>query len=516
MLSVAGSAEEDTAEEASEEATEVVAATETSSEEEAEEPGTGENEKPGEEPVEVEKKENNLAILKETSGLLEELEQRLSAEEKDVRRKSEEVSLYQKQTDDAHQEVVELLEQKADTNAELSRLRETSSQAEIRRKALEEEQASLAERMEENRKEQSEFSGAMTENERVCAAKELERDEAEKQYSEWNDAYHKTREKLLDLQRNAQILEGRIQSLRVIVEQYEGFNRAVKTVMNLKKTRKGILGTVSDVLRVEKKYRTLIETALGGNYQNVIVKTEDEAKTLIGILKEERAGRATFLPLDAIRASEGITDRSVFSEPGVIGTADTLVEADEIYAEAVRYLLGRFLAVDTVDHALAIARKHRHSIRIVTLEGEFLNVGGSISGGAFREKEGVLGRNEDLRASEKQAEIYRKDIEKTELELQQARQLRESFSVEADAFSEELHDLQLEKSSLAAKLDAAKRQETRLRVEGENLKTRLNDTLKEAEEASIRKEAIETLYAEIGQLYPDFDLLIVPDVDVAD
>ena len=438
------------------------------------------------------KKENSLAVLQETSGLIKELEEKLSAEEKDVRRKSEEVSLYQKQTDDAHLEVVELLEQKADTNAELSRLQETISQADNRKKAIEDEQAALKTRVEENRKEQEELSASMAENESACAAKKLERDEAEKQYSEWNDAYHKTREKLLDLQRNAQILEGRIQSLRVIVEQYEGFNRAVKTVMNLKKTRKGILGTVSDVIRVEKKYRTLIETALGGNYQNVIVKTEDEAKTLIGILKEERAGRATFLPLDAIRASEGITDRSVFSEPGVIGTADTLVEADDMYQEAIRYLLGRFLAVDTVDHALAIARKHRHSVRIVTLEGEFLNVGGSISGGAFREKEGVLGRNEDLRASEKQAALYRKEIEKAERELQQTRQLRESFSVEADAFSEELHDLELEKSSLAAKSDAAKRQETRLRVEGDSLRIRMEETVREAEDAAIRKEAIET------------------------
>ena len=438
------------------------------------------------------KKENSEKVLLETSGQMETLEAELAVQEKDVRRKAEEVSLYQKQNDEAHSEVVELLERKADTNAELSRLTEIITQAESRKKALEEEQASLEGRVSENQKEQEAFAKELSENETAIAAKELERDEAEKQYTEWNDTYHRTRDRLMDLQRNAQILEGRIQSLRVIVEQYEGFNRAVKTVMALKKNRKGILGTVSDVIRVEKKYRTLIETALGGNYQNVIVKTEEEAKTLIGILKEERAGRATFLPLDAIRASEGITDRSVFSEPGVIGTADTLVEADDIYQEAVRYLLGRFLAVDTVDHALAIARKHRHSIRIVTLEGEFLNVGGSISGGAFREKEGVLGRNEDLRAAEKQAETYRKDIEKLERELQHARQLRDSFSVEADAFSDELHELELEKSSLAAKADAAKRQETRLRVEGESYKTRMEEIATESEDASIRKEAIET------------------------
>ncbi len=438
------------------------------------------------------RKEQSQKALQEAGAQIETLEQRLQGEDKAVLGKSEEVSLYQKKSDEAHSEVVELLEKKAGTNAELSRLQEIIIQAENRKQTLDEQLAALASRTEENRKEQEAFSKILRENEAASQAKTEERDEAEKQYFEWNDSYHKTREHLQDLQRNAQILEGRIQSLRVIVEQYEGFNRAVKTVMNLRKNRKGILGTVSDVIRVEKKYRTLIETALGGNYQNVIVSTEEEAKTLIGILKEERAGRATFLPLDAIRASEGITDRSVFSEPGVIGTADTLVQADEKYHEAIRYLLGRFLAVDTVDHALAIAGKHRHSVRIVTLEGEFLNVGGSISGGAFREKEGVLGRNEDLKAAEKQAGAYRDDIEKLEHELQHARQLRDSFSVEADAYSEELHDLQLEHSTLSAKADAAKRLETQLRVEGEGCLTRLREAVKEAEEAAVRKEAIET------------------------
>ncbi len=438
------------------------------------------------------RKEQSQKALQEAGAQIETLEERLQGEEKAVLGKSEEVSLYQKKSDEAHSEVVELLEKKAGTNAELSRLQEIIIQAENRKQTLDEQLAALASRTEENRKEQEALSNVLRENEAASQAKTEERDEAEKQYSEWNDNYHKTREQLQDLQRNAQILEGRIQSLRVIVEQYEGFNRAVKTVMNLRKNRKGILGTVSDVIRVEKKYRTLIETALGGNYQNVIVSTEEEAKTLIGILKEERAGRATFLPLDAIRASEGITDRSVFSEPGVIGTADTLVQADEKYHEAIRYLLGRFLAVDTVDHALAIAGKHRHSVRIVTLEGEFLNVGGSISGGAFREKEGVLGRNEDLKAAEKQAGAYRNDIEKLERELQHARQLRDSFSVEADAYSEELHDLQLEHSTLSAKADAAKRLETQLRVEGEGCLARLREAVKEAEEAAVRKEAIET------------------------
>ena len=449
------------------------------------------------------KKENLLKSLEEISGEMKELEARLSEEEKNVLRKAEEVAQYQKQTDEAHSETVELLEKKSGTTAELSRLTEIISQAETRKKALLLEQEQLAGRVEENRKELAEFSKTLEENEAASAKKQTELQEAEDQYAEWNRIYHETRDQLNSLQKNAQILEGRIQSLRVIVEQYEGFNRAVRTVMNLKKTRKGILGTVSDVIRVEKKYRTLVETALGGNFQNVIVKTEEEAKTLIGILKEERAGRATFLPLDAIRASEGITDRSVFSEPGVIGTADALVEADDIYKEAVRYLLGRFLAVDTVDHALAIARKHRHSIRIVTLEGEFLNVGGSISGGAFREKEGVLGRNEDLKAAEKQAAAYRKDIDRLENELQHARQLRDSYSVEADAFSDEVHDLELERSSLSAKADAAKRQETRLRMEGEAQKNRMEEIVSEAEEAAVRKEAIETALRNLEEVHAE-------------
>lgn len=105
---------------------------------------------------------------------------------------------------------------------------------------------------------------------------------------------------------------------------------------------------------------------------------------MISFLKKNRYGRATFLPLSNISGRGGFAQKDVLREPGVVGTANTLVEADAEYSELVMYLLGRVLVVDNIDHAIAISKKYRHSLRMVTIEGESLSPGGSMTGGAFK------------------------------------------------------------------------------------------------------------------------------------
>ena len=144
---------------------------------------------------------------------------------------------------------------------------------------------------------------------------------------------------------------------------------------------------------MEKKYQTAIETALGGSIQNIVTRDEETAKQMIAYLKQNRFGRATFLPMTSVKKRDSFNQEKALGEEGVIGLADTLVQSQEKYKGIVGYLLGRTLIVDHVDHASALARKYRYTLRIVTLEGELLQPGGSMTGGAFRGSSNLLGRS---------------------------------------------------------------------------------------------------------------------------
>ena len=166
--------------------------------------------------------------------------------------------------------------------------------------------------------------------------------------------------------------------------------------MEVKKQNPGIHGVVADLIHVEKRYETAIETALGGAIQNIVTDTEQTAKHMIEYLKQGRFGRATFLPLDAITVRDEFSQKEALKEPGVIGLASSLVKTSDMYKRLVSFLLGRIVVVDTIDHGMKVSAKYRRSLRIVTLEGELLNPGGSMTGGAFKNSSNLLGRNREL------------------------------------------------------------------------------------------------------------------------
>ncbi len=212
--------------------------------------------------------------------------------------------------------------------------------------------------------------------------------------------------------------ETKLESLKNITERYEGYGNSIREVMKLKETKHGIHGVVADIIKVDKKYEIAIETALGGNIQNIVTDTENTAKETIEYLKKNKLGRATFLPLKAVTGRGEFKNTEVLDERGVLGLASSLVNVDEKYEGVAKYLLGRIIVVDTIDNALVLARKNNYSLIIVTLEGELLNRGGAISGGSFKNKSNLLGRRREIEELEallidltKQASDHEKNIE---------------------------------------------------------------------------------------------------------
>ena len=199
-----------------------------------------------------------------------------------------------------------------------------------------------------------------------------------------------------NLQHEYHTANTKLESLRNLAERYEGYGNSIRRVMECRGRIKGIHGVVADLIDVPKEYEIAIETALGGSIQNVVTDNDQTAKALIEHLKKNKYGRATFLPLTNISSRGGFEQAQALKEPGVIGLAADLVQTNVEYHGLVRYLLGKVLVVDHIDHAIAIAKKYRHSIRIVTPEGELLNPGGSLSGGAYKNASNLLGRKREM------------------------------------------------------------------------------------------------------------------------
>ena len=220
-----------------------------------------------------------------------------------------------------------------------------------------------------------------------------------------------------------------LEALRNLTERYEGYGNSIKKIMELKDSKKGIVGVVADIIKVDKKYELAIETALGGSIQNVVTDNENTAKEVIEYLKKNKYGRATFLPLSSIANKTGFTNERVLTEKGVIGLACDLVSIDKSCENIAKYLLGRVVVADNIDNALAIARKYNYTLRMVTLEGELLNAGGSMSGGAFKNSSNLLGRRREIEELEEKLKLcveeerkYKEAIEGCEKESQEIKE----------------------------------------------------------------------------------------------
>lgn len=254
---------------------------------------------------------------------------------------------------------------------------------------------------------------------------------------------------LSDRQQAYHTAASRRDSLRNIAERYEGYGQSIRRVMEVRDRVRGIHGVVADLIRTKKEYEVAVETALGGSIQNIVTDSEETAKILIEHLKKNRFGRATFLPLSAIHPGSRKDYEAARREAGIIGFASELTEVKEEYQELNEYLLGRCLVADSMDHAIAAARKFRHSLKIVTLEGELLSPGGSISGGAYKNSSNLIGRQREIGDLEAEMKRILRDVDGINQKIVEAEKALSEKAEEEKDLSEELREIGLEKNSLA-------------------------------------------------------------------
>ncbi|MBO5371615.1 MAG: chromosome segregation protein SMC [Lachnospiraceae bacterium] len=308
-------------------------------------------------------------------------------------------------------EQMELLQHKASLQANLQKYDTLIEQTNIRK-------AQLNQRLLQGKSAETDLYAQLQEQEEILAAIEADISDLKQQEEELLQQQGSWKKKLLELSRVYEEdttyyhkASSRLESLRNIAERYDGYGNSIRKVMEQKEQEKGLLGVVSDLIKVEKKYETAIETALGGSIQNIVTEDEQTAKRMISYLKQNRLGRATFLPLTSVDGKAGIKNPEALKEQGVIGLANTLVQNDTKYNGITSYLLGRVVVVDTIDHAIALAKKYRYSLSIVTLEGESLRPGGSMTGGAFKNNSNLLGRNREIEDLTEELQALRQKLE---------------------------------------------------------------------------------------------------------
>ena len=253
---------------------------------------------------------------------------------------------------------------------------------------------------------------------------------------------HKSREKELDEELGKLKLEiGQISSRKKTIEEmeanYEGYNHAVRFIM--KSGIAGIDGTVAELVNVPEGYATAIETALGATLQNIICDSDLTAKKAISLLKENRAGRLTFLPVGSVRARGSAPDVTIKGEDGFRGFGVDCVRFDEKYREIMQYLLGKVAVVDDMDSAIRLSKKYSGGLRFVTLEGEFINAGGAITGGRYKNKTAnLLERKSEIAALTKR--LNEADLGAAEMENEKEK-LTSSLSAESEALRQKTEEI---------------------------------------------------------------------------
>ena len=326
--------------------------------------------------------------------------------------------------------------------------------------------------------------------------------------------------------RNALIVEqrsteNRVRLLDEMEKEYEGMGKAAKNVMQAfsRGTLRGIYGPVGSLITVDDRYAVAVETALGASMQHIVVDTRNTGKAAIEMLNRSDGGRTTFLPLDTIRPNR--LQNVPKNEPGYVGIAVSLIRFDERFNDVMSYLLGRTVVAETLADAIRMSEKHAHSLRIVTLDGQMINVGGSMTGGSAARSVGILSRaNELKRLRVRLAELDRElkgsteQLAEAERVLSGARYEAETAAAEMNEAGEALHKAESAVSQYRVMLSALEENQEELEREKELLGSALKENDERIsgtqEEKKRSEEQLQTLKAEIARTSEDnegFDAL---------
>ncbi len=329
--------------------------------------------------------ENTRALLKEKEEALDAVYEKQSEQEKTI--------------ENYKSEMIENIKRTADIKSRIERTAAEAKQYDERQKQLENEIRAAENKMKDKRIMAKSAELMAEQNEDVIEDIKRDIERLENKKNGILKVIAVIDEGLQDKSRKLSEKTSRHKVLSDMEKEFDGYYKSVKAILNLKGRPefKGVNGVVAQLFETDDKYSVAIETALGGSLQSIVVDNESDAKNAVRYLKTNNLGRATFLPVATVKGKTlGADKDKLLSEKGIIGAACDLVKYDKIYRDIAENLLGRTIVADTMDNAIAFARKYKQSYRIVTLDGEIFMPGGAITGGSSAgKKSGVFGRKHE-------------------------------------------------------------------------------------------------------------------------
>ena len=314
-----------------------------------------------------------------------------------------------------------------------------------------------------------------------------------------NNTVNELRSKLDELHLDIEAKKRRVQILTELENNMEGFSHAVKTVISEadKGILRGVHGTISKLISVDKKYSVAIETALGNAIQNIVVDTESDAKRAINHLKSTNGGRATFLPVSSIIARE-FKEGGFDSVYGFVGIAADLVQVDAKYKEIIKYLLGGAVVTEDIDSAVTLAKKYNYRVKVVSLDGQVINLGGSLTGGSLVKQAGLLSRSADIKRISDEISKLTNDEKTKSNELEAAISAAAEVTADITAVRADLTTANEDKIRALAEM---KRIDDLLA----NVNNNLNDLLNEREGSDEKISALKEQSAEAASVIAAID-----------
>ncbi len=365
------------------------------------------------------------------------------------------------------------------------------SDGEVKTREYKEELAKVKKTAVQNAEEKDTAKNRLAGMERLAEGKQ-------KRYDETRKALDEVNSKLNEKQQRYRVLSD-------IEKSKEGYNRAVKEILLAGEQGRihGIHGIVADVITVPQKYVTAIETVLNSVMQNIIVDDEETATRCIRFLKETNAGRATFYPLTSMKGRT-LNENGLRGENGFEGIASELVECADEYAQIISNLLGLTAVVDDIDTATVIGKKYGYKFRIVTLDGQLVNAGGSFTGGSKISRGGIISRKQELDALFSEIAKLKESAAAKSEEFERYKAEIAKFNIESEGMTERIRELEQEEirsgaevsrlTSLIEQLDA---QSETARRTLENFDNQINQQTKLAETANQAKDELQKQIAEL-------------------
>ena len=456
-----------------------------------------------------EKNKQLLKLLEEKDGIKGQLEEKKRSENE---AKEELISVQLRiaaltaQTEANKNDIIELLNSRASTKAKIQRYDTMLEQIQVRKSEMNSRLLSFESEVSEQEEQLCAYETELNAISDEILKLQNESSRYEKQIDVLQTEITKLSEQFRIGQTAYHREQSRLESLKNITERYDGYGNSIRKIMENKEKEPGLLGVVADIIKAEKEYEVAIETALGGSIQNIVTDQESTAKKMIAYLKQNKYGRATFLPLTALKGGFGQQKPEALREEGVVGLANTLVSTEPKYKILSDHLLGRTIVVDHIDHGIALSRKYKQSLRIVTLEGELINPGGSMTGGAFKNSSNLLSRRREIEEFEKTVRQLKAEMDEAEHRTEVLRADRANLYAEIERIKEKLQSAFVVQNTAKMNADQAKSKisfarDTSLSIqrESEELDQQITDISDNQESISVELDTSEHLEAELSQ-----------------